>query len=60
MDWFKIISALFLVAMLVFLFPRAMHMMKHSPKGSADDWKGFIFPIVLVVLFVVFLIMTVR
>lgn len=60
MDWIKIISALFLVAMLVLIFPRAMQMLKHSPKGTASDWKGFLIPIVLVVLFVLFLIMSVR
>lgn len=60
MDWLKILSAIFLIAMLVYLFPRAMHMLKHSPKGSAGDWKAFLFPIVLVILFVAFLVMSVR
>ena len=60
MDWLKILSAIFLIAMLVYLAPRAMHMLKHSPKGSSSDWKAFLFPIVLVVLFVVFLVMSVR
>ena len=60
MGWEKIGTAILLVAMLVFIFPRMRHAMKHSPKGSADDWKGFLFPIILVVLFVVFLIMMVQ
>ena len=60
MDWVKIGSALFLVAMLVFIFPRMRHAMKHSPKGTMQDWMGYIIPIIGVVLFVIFLIMMVR
>lgn len=60
MDWYKILSVVFLVVLLVFLLPRAKHMLQNSPKGTADDWKGFLFPIVLVVLFLIFLIMSVR
>ncbi len=60
MDWTKILTAVLLIAMMVYLFPRAKHMLKNSPKGSSDDWKGFIIPIVMVVLFIIFLIMSVR
>ncbi len=59
MDWMMIGSAGLLIAMLIFIFPRMRHALKHAPKGTAADWKGFIFPIALVVLFVVFLIMMV-
>jgi hypothetical protein len=59
MDWTQIGSALFLVAMLVFIFPRMRHAVKNSPKGSADDIKGVIIPILVVVLFVILLIMMV-
>jgi len=38
MDWMKIGSALLLTAFLVMLAPTAMHMLKHSPKGSNRDW----------------------
>lgn len=38
MDWMKIGSALLLIAFLVFLAPRAMYMLKNSPKGSHKDW----------------------
>lgn len=38
MDWMKIGSALLLIAFLVFLAPRAMYMLKNSPKGSNSDW----------------------
>jgi len=60
MNWVQIGSALFGVAMLVFIFPRMRHAMKNSPKGTTKDWMGYLFPLGMVVLFVVFLIMSVR
>ena len=60
MDWLKIGSALFLVAMMVYLFPRMKHAIKHSPKGTMKDWMGYIIPAAFVVLFFVFLIAMVR
>ena len=60
MDWMKIGSALLLVAMLVYIFPRMRHAMKHSPKGSAKDWQGALLPIAAVVGFVILLIMMVK
>lgn len=56
MDWTKIGSALLLIAMIVFLFPRMRHAVKNSPKGSFNDWLGFIGPILAVIAFVLFLI----
>jgi len=55
-DWLKIGSALFLVAMIVFLFPRAKHAIENSPKGSMKDWMGYIVPMAAVILFVILLI----
>lgn len=55
----EILSAVFLVAMLVFLFPRMKHAVKNSPKGSMEDWMGFVVPALLVVGFVLFLMSTV-
>ncbi|MES9816617.1 MAG: hypothetical protein ABW155_08195 [Candidatus Thiodiazotropha sp.] len=40
MDWTKIIWALLLGAMILFLWPRAKHMLKNSPKAQAGDWQG--------------------
>ena len=60
MDWVKIGSALFLGAMLIFMFPRMRHAVKNSPKGTMQDWMGYIIPIIAVVAFVIFLIMSVR
>ena len=59
MDWIKIGSALFLGAMLIFLFPRMRAAVKHAPKGSSQDWLGFVAIIAVVGLFVLLLIMMV-
>ena len=60
MDWVKIGSALFLLAMIVFIFPRMRQAIKHSPKGTMKDWMSFIIPIAGVILFVALLIASVR
>jgi general stress protein CsbA len=59
MDWLKIVSALFIGAMLVMLYPRLKHATKHSPKGSSEDWMAAIKPLVFVVIFVIALIVLV-
>ena len=56
MDWTQIGSALLLGAMLVFIFPRMRHAVKNSPKGSMQDWMGFIIPILAVIGFIILLI----
>jgi flagellar biogenesis protein FliO len=56
MDGVKILSALFLVAMLIYLFPRMKSSLQHSPKGNTDDWIGLLLPMLAVVGFVVLLI----
>lgn len=38
MDWMQIGSAVLLIAFLFFIAPRAIHMLKNSPKGSNQDW----------------------
>ncbi len=58
--WSKILLAIFLVIMIVKLWPAANHMMKHGPKGSADDWKAALIPIAVVAGFVILLILMVR
>jgi hypothetical protein len=40
MDWMKIGSIILMVAFIAVVFPRAMHALKHSPKGSQKDWLG--------------------
>lgn len=54
--WMKIGSAVLLVAMLVYLIPRAKAMLQDTPKGSSQEWMGAIIPLGLVLLFVLALI----
>lgn len=57
--WMKIGSALLIGAMLLILWPRARVMLKESPKGSAEEWKSALIPLLLVAGFVILLIMAV-
>jgi hypothetical protein len=59
MDWMKIGSALLILAMIIFLFPRAKQMLKNSPEAEPGDWQGAILPILAVVGFVLLLIVMV-
>ena len=59
MDWMQILSALGLGAMLIFIYPRMREAVKHSPKGSMQDWMGFIIPLTAVIGFVALLVMMV-
>lgn len=56
MDWTQIGSALFLLAMIVFIFPRMRNAVKHAPKGNMKDWMGFIIPLAAVIGFIVLLV----
>lgn len=60
MNWVTIGSAALMIGMLVFIYPRMRHAVKNSPKGTTEDWKGFIIPLAAVIGFVAFLIMMVR
>ncbi|MDH3715670.1 MAG: hypothetical protein OET44_17680 [Gammaproteobacteria bacterium] len=60
MDWTKLIWAAALIMMAVVLFPAARHWLKHGPRGTSDDWKAAIIPLVLVIGFVFLLITMVR
>jgi len=56
MDWMKILSAVALGLMIMFLLPRAKQMMQMSAEVENKDWMGFLIPIVGVILFIVFLV----
>ena len=56
MDWIKIGSALLLVAMVIYLWPSAKHMVTNSPKAENGDWQGIILPLLGVIGFVALLI----
>lgn len=55
-DWMKIISAIALGLMIMYLLPRAKQMMKASEEVENKDWMGVLIPIAGVVLFIVFLV----
>lgn len=57
--WMQIGWALLLGAMLVMIWPRARIMMKEGKKGTAEDWKTAIIPLLLVAGFVALLILSV-
>ena len=53
-------SAVLLIAMIVFIFPRMRQAVKHSPKGNLQDWMGYIIPLIAVIGFIILLIMMVQ
>jgi len=59
-EWEKIGVGLIAVVAIFFFFPGVLKATKDTRKGSTQEWKGFLLPIGLVILFVVFLIMSVR
>ncbi len=52
----EIIGALALVAMVLYLLPRAKQMIANSPKAKKGDWQAAIIPILCVMGFVFLLI----
>ena len=56
MDWLQIAGAVLLGAMFFMIMPTAKRMVKDSPKGSSSDWMGFVFPMAVVILFIMLLI----
>lgn len=58
--WIKIAMAVVLGIIVIRLWPVAGHMLKHGPKGTADDWRSALIPIALVIGFVGLLIMLLR
>ncbi|MEJ1355878.1 MAG: hypothetical protein RPU52_13315 [Candidatus Sedimenticola sp. (ex Thyasira tokunagai)] len=59
MDWMKIGSALLLVMFIVMLWPRAKEMLTNSPKAEKGQWQAAILPVLGVIAFVIFLMMTI-
>lgn len=58
--WMKLLYALPLLLMVIWLLPRARHMFSNSPKAQTGDWRAALLPIVAVILFVLLLIASVR
>jgi hypothetical protein len=60
MDWEKLLAAGLLIMMLVYLIPRAKQMINASPKGTSNDWMGFVLILGGIALFILLLISMVR
>lgn len=60
MGWEKIGILILAAVLLIFWGPSALRAARNAPKGTAEDWKGFLIPILLVALLVILLIMSVR
>lgn len=60
MDWMKITSAIFLVFMIVMIWPAARHHFKHGKKGSNKEWMNVAMLLGAVVGFVILLILMVK
>lgn len=56
MDWLKIMSAVFLLGMIVLIFPRAKQMLQNSPKAGKGDWQSFLLPLIAVAIFIFLLV----
>lgn len=56
MNWMAIGSALLMGMMVVFLWPRAKHMLENSRKAESGEWAGVVIPLVAVIGFVLLLI----
>lgn len=55
--WEQILIGVLGILVLLWVFPGIKPMMERSEKAP-KDWKGFLLPITLVILFVLFLIST--
>ncbi len=58
--WEKVLVGIFALVFLFFFGPRAKQALQNSRKATNEDWKNLLVPIILVILFVIFLIMSVR
>jgi hypothetical protein len=57
--WEKILLGVFAVLILFWFFPGVKRMLEQSREAENRDWAGLLFPLGLVVLFVLLLIMAV-
>jgi hypothetical protein len=54
--WEQILLGIAAVVIALLFFPGIRHTLKHSRKGTSEDWQAALVPLGLVVLFVLFLI----
>jgi len=56
MEWSQIIMVVALGAMVIYLIPRAKHMIANSPKAEKGDWQAVVIPILCVIGFIFLLV----
>lgn len=54
--WEKIALGLIMGAVALLAFPGLRRSLKDAPKGTGNDWRGVLVPLVLVILFVFLLV----
>lgn len=57
--WEAILAGVLVLAVLFFFGPGAKRAAEKAPKAQAGDWKAVLVPLLLVVVFVVFMIMAI-
>ncbi len=57
--WEAILAGVLVLAVLFFFGPGAKRAAEKAPKAQAEDWKAVLVPLLLVVVFVVFMIMAI-
>jgi hypothetical protein len=55
-SWESVLLGIIAIVFVILMFPGVKARMLNSPKGTAEDWKGLLIPLLLVALFVLFLI----
>ena len=60
MDWLQILAVSAGILMLVALWPRLKHWRENKVEAAPGDWSNAIFILGLVMLFVLFLVMSVQ
>jgi hypothetical protein len=59
MDWLQITQALFLAAMMVYIFPMVKRAF-NNPSDSSGKWGSILIPLTIVLAIVALLILSVR
>ncbi|HEX5056332.1 MAG TPA: hypothetical protein VFX02_07510 [Gammaproteobacteria bacterium] len=55
-SWDQIAVLVTAIIIVILMFPRVLQAVKHTPKGSADDWRTVVLILAAVGLFVFILI----
>lgn len=58
--WEALLIGVLVLVLLLWFGPGIRQSIKRSPRGTAEDWKGVLLPLGLVVLFVILLVALVR